>query len=56
MDASYEEIKKIKGIKNVKACQMMALSELFKRFKTLRAQNDIFKVHRPKRYSRITYE
>ena len=47
LDASYEEIKKIKGIKNVKACQVMALSELFRRFKTLRAQNDLFKVTRP---------
>ena len=34
LDASYEEIKKIKGIKNVKAWQVMALSELFRRFKT----------------------
>ena len=41
LDASYEEIKKIKGIKNVKACQVMALSELFRRFKTLRAQNEM---------------
>ena len=47
LDASYEEIKKIKGIKNVKACQIIALSELFRRFKTLRAKNDLFKITRP---------
>lgn len=47
LDASYAEIKEIKGIKNVKACQIMALSELFRRFKTLRSQNNNFKVTKP---------
>ncbi|MCQ2969206.1 MAG: DNA repair protein RadC [Clostridium sp.] len=47
LDVSYEEVKKIKGIKNVKACQVMALSELFRRFNTLRSQNGLFKITRP---------
>ena len=48
LDASLEDIKAIKGIKDVKACQIIALSELFKRFKTLRSKNNLFKVSSPK--------
>ncbi len=48
LTANLEDTKKIKGIKNVKACQIIAISELFKRFKTLKSQANDFKVSSPK--------
>lgn len=50
---NLEEIKKLKGIKDVKACQIIAMMELFKRFRTLRSQNNDFKVSCPKDISTL---
>ena len=50
---NLEEIKKLKGIKDVKACQIIAMMELFKRFRTLRSQSNDFKVSCPKDVSEL---
>ncbi|MBM6859675.1 DNA repair protein RadC [Clostridium saudiense] len=50
---NLEEIKKLKGIKDVKACQIVAMMELFKRFRTLRSQTNDFKVSCPKDISEL---
>lgn len=48
LNISLDDIKKIRGIKNVKACQLMAMTELFKRFNTLRSQRQEYKITSPK--------
>ena len=50
---NIEEIKKLKGIKDVKACQIIAMVEVFKRFRTLKSQKDNFKVSSPKDISML---
>lgn len=44
---NLEEIKKLKGIKDVKGCQIIAMMELFKRFRTLKSQKNDFKISCP---------
>lgn len=44
---NLEEIKKLKGIKDVKGCQILAMMELFKRFRTLKSQKNDFKISCP---------
>ena len=51
--SSYAEITNIKGIKRIKASQLIAMVELFKRFKTLRARRQIFKITSPKDISEM---
>lgn len=53
LNISYDEANKIKGIKKVKACQIIAMTELFNRFKTLKSINDSFKVTSPKDISSL---
>ena len=53
LDVSYEEVSKIKGIKKVKACQIIAMMELFNRFRTLRSQRENFKISSPKDVSTL---
>lgn len=48
LNISLDDIKKIRGIKTVKACQLMAMTELFKRFNTLRSQRQEYKITSPK--------
>lgn len=48
LTADYNDIISISGIKSGKASQIMALSELFKRFKTLRAGKRNVKITSPK--------
>lgn len=50
---NFDEIKKLKGIKDVKACQIIAMIEIFKRFRTLKSQNSDFKVSSPKDISEL---
>lgn len=45
--ASFKEITSIKGIKNVKGSQILALAELFSRFKTLKSNKERIKVNSP---------
>lgn len=47
-DVSYAQITKIKGIKKVKGAQILALSELFNRFNTLRTNIDKISIKTPK--------
>ena len=46
LNISFDDAMKIKGIKEGKASQILALSELFKRFNTLRA-NSIISISKP---------
>lgn len=48
LNISLDDIKKIRGIKTVKACQLMAMTELFKRFNTLRSQRQEYKITSPR--------
>lgn len=48
LKSDYAEMTNIKGIKKIKASQLIAMMELFKRFKTLRAQNQNYKISSPK--------
>ncbi len=48
LTAEYNDIISIRGIKSGKASQIMALSELFKRFRTLRAGRKNVKIVSPK--------
>lgn len=48
LTAEYEDIISIKGIKSYKASQIMALSELFKRFRTLKAGRREVKITSPR--------
>ncbi|MGL5379376.1 RadC family protein [Clostridium sp.] len=47
LNISLNDITSIKGIKNSKASQIIAIAELFKRFKTLKAQNKDYKITSP---------
>ena len=49
--SNYAEMTNIKGIKKIKASQLIAMVELFKRFKTLRSQNQNCKISSPKNIS-----
>ena len=51
--SSYAEITNIKGIKRIKASQLIAMVELFKRFKTLRARRQVLKISSPKDISEM---
>lgn len=48
LNSNYSEMTNIKGIKKIKASQLIAMMELFKRFKTLRTQNQSYKIASPK--------
>lgn len=48
LNSNYSEMTNIKGIKKIKASQLIAMVELFKRFKTLRNQNQSYKISSPK--------
>lgn len=48
LSATLHDIKSIKGIKDTKACQILALAELFNRFRTLKAMNKEVKITSPK--------
>ncbi|WP_294372162.1 DNA repair protein RadC [uncultured Clostridium sp.] len=48
LSAEYDDIISINGIKSGKASQIMALSELFKRFRTLKAGKKNIKITSPK--------
>ncbi|WP_294403682.1 DNA repair protein RadC [uncultured Clostridium sp.] len=48
LNAEYNDIVSIDGIKSAKASQIMALSELFKRFRTLKAGRKDIKITSPK--------
>jgi len=48
LSASFNEITSIKGIKEGKASQILALSELFRRFRTLKAMKKYVKINSPK--------
>ena len=47
LDANVSDITKIKGIKDGKASQILALAELFKRFKTIRSGKRNIKISSP---------
>lgn len=47
LTSNYTEMTNIKGIKKIKASQIIAMMELFKRFKTLRGQNQNYKISAP---------
>lgn len=53
LNVSFEEASKIKGIKKVKACQIIAMMELFSRFKTLKSQKERFRISSPKDVSSL---
>lgn len=48
LSASFNDITSIKGIKEGKASQILALSELFRRFRTLKAMKKDIKINSPK--------
>jgi len=48
LSASFNDITSIKGIKEGKASQILALSELFRRFRTLKAMKKSTKINSPK--------
>ncbi|GAB6169296.1 DNA repair protein RadC [Clostridium carnis] len=48
LNSNLKDMTSIKGIKNIKASQLMALTELFKRFNTLRSKRKSYKVSSPK--------
>ena len=48
LSASYNDITSIKGIKEGKASQILAMSELFKRFRTIKAMKKDIKINSPK--------
>lgn len=48
LSASFKDITSIKGIKEGKASQILALSELFRRFRTLKAMKKDVKITSPK--------
>lgn len=48
LSASFNDITSIKGIKDGKASQILALSELFRRFRTLKAMKKDVKINSPK--------
>jgi DNA repair protein RadC len=48
LSASFNDITSIKGIKEGKASQILALSELFRRFRTLKAMKKDVKINTPK--------
>jgi DNA repair protein RadC len=48
LSASFNDITSIKGIKDGKASQILALSELFRRFRTLKAMKKDIKINSPK--------
>ena len=48
LSATFDDITSIKGIKDAKASQILALSELFKRFRTLKAMRKDVKITSPK--------
>lgn len=47
LSAGFDDITSIKGIKNGKASQILALSELYKRFRTLKTIKDQVKITKP---------
>lgn len=48
LSATFDDITSIKGIKDAKASQLLALAELFKRFRTLKAMHKDIKITSPK--------
>lgn len=48
LSATFDDITSIKGIKDAKASQLLALAELFKRFRTLKAIQKEVKITSPK--------
>ena len=48
LSASFNDITSIRGIKDGKASQILALSELFRRFRTLKAMKKDVKINSPK--------
>lgn len=48
LSATFDDITSIKGIKDAKASQLLALAELFKRFRTLKAMQKEVKITSPK--------
>lgn len=48
LNVSYEDIIKIRGIKSVKGAQIIALSELFRRFNSLKSNINKVKIKSPK--------
>ncbi|WP_297418628.1 DNA repair protein RadC [Clostridium sp.] len=48
LNANFNDITSIKGVKGGKASQILALSELFKRFRTLKALKNEIKITSPK--------
>ncbi|MGL5352129.1 MAG: RadC family protein [Clostridium sp.] len=48
LNSNYYDMTNIKGIKKIKASQLIAMIELFNRFKTLRSQSINFKISSPK--------
>lgn len=48
LNSSYSNMTSIKGIKKSKASQLIAMVELFNRFKTLRSQNQNYKISSPR--------
>ena len=53
LNVSFEEASKIKGIKKVKACQIIAMIEMFNRFRTLKSQKENLKISSPKDVSTL---
>ncbi len=47
LNLNIEELRKIKGVKDVKASQILAVVELFSRFKTLKANKEELKITSP---------
>lgn len=47
LNISYDELTSIKGIKTVRAAQILAVVELFRRFKSLKTQNDKISINSP---------
>lgn len=48
INMNFEDANKIRGIKKVKACQLIAITELFQRFHTLRSKKEGYKITSPK--------
>ncbi|KHD35186.1 DNA repair protein RadC [Clostridium acetobutylicum] len=55
LNLSFEELKKVKGIGNAKAVQILALGELFKRFKAYKSFESV-KITSPKEAANLVME
>lgn len=53
LNATFDDITSIRGIKDAKASQLLALAELFRRFRTLKAMRKDVKITSPKELANL---